>query len=289
MNKASCLILLSNAVLVWNTVRIAEILNQLRAAWGGPTRPRAKRIRDGEYFMSEYLKLTRHASGCAALGMLLTLSCPAVAQQPVTIGQILAGTMLPDIEVATFEHSEALYPSRRVPRKGPIRSLLLALKQLKNVHFQSGARNYDLFDYLADNRIAGLLILKDGKVAFEDYELGATPMTRWASFSMAKSISSTLVGAAVRQGLIQSLDVSLSRYVPTLKGGGYDGVSIRNLLQMASGVKWDETYTDSRSDVSKLGLLLLSQSPVLSSTTCALCEKQESPAQFGTTAQVKPT
>ncbi len=153
------------------------------------------------------------------------------------------------------------HPSRRVPRKGPIRSLLLALKQLKNVHFQSGARNYDLFDYLADNRIAGLLILKDGKVAFEDYELGATPMTRWASFSMAKSISSTLVGAAVRQGLIQSLDVSLSRYVPTLKGGGYDGVSIRNLLQMASGVKWDETYTDSRSDVSKLGLLLLSQKP----------------------------
>ena len=79
---------------------------------------------------------------------------------------------------------------------------------------------------------------------------------------MAKSVSSTLVGAALKQGLISSLDVPLSRYVPALKGGGYEGVSIRNLLQMASGVKWDETYTDPESDVSKLGLLLLSQKPV---------------------------
>ncbi len=60
--------------------------------------------------------------------------------------------------------------------------------------------SYDLFDYLADNRVAGLLILKDGKVVFEDYELGAGPDSRWISFSMAKSVSSTLVGAALQAG-----------------------------------------------------------------------------------------
>src|SRR5580700_4797480 len=76
---------------------------------------------------------------------------------------------------------------------------------------------------------------------------------------MAKSVSSTLVGAALQQGLIPSLDVPLTRYVPALKGGGYEGVSIRNLLQMASGVRWNETYTDPQSDVSKLGLRLLAQ------------------------------
>jgi len=184
-----------------------------------------------------------------------------VAQQPATVRQILAGTMLPGLEVATFEHSETLYPSKRVLRNGPVRSLPLAPNQLQNVRFESGGKNYDLFDYLADNRIAGLLILKNGKIALEDYELGATPSTRWASFSMAKSVSSTLVGAALKQGLISSLDDPLSRYVPTLQGGGYDGVSIRNLLQMASGVKWDETYTDPESDVSKFGLRLLSQKP----------------------------
>ncbi len=169
--------------------------------------------------------------------------------------------MLPGLEVATFEHSETLYPSNRVLRKGSVRSLPSAPNQIQNVRFESGGKNYDLFDYLADDRLAGLLILKNGKIALEDYELGATPSTHWASFSMAKSVSSTLVAVALKQGLIASLDVPLSHYVPALKGGGYDGVSIRNLLQMASGVKWDETYTDPESDVSKLGLLLLSQKP----------------------------
>jgi hypothetical protein len=102
----------------------------------------------------------------AAVAILLTLGCAAGgAQQPATIRQLLAGTMLPGIEVATFEHSEMLYPFSRVPRKGPVRPLPLTSNQLKNVRFNSGGKNYDLFDYLADNRIAGLLILKDGNEA----------------------------------------------------------------------------------------------------------------------------
>jgi CubicO group peptidase (beta-lactamase class C family) len=169
--------------------------------------------------------------------------------------------MLPGDEVAAFEHSETLYPFGEVRRKGPIRKLLPAANPLKNVRFQSADKDYDLFDYLADDRVAGLLILKDGKIAFEDYELGAGPETRWASFSMAKSISSTLVGAALQQGLIPSLDVPVSRYAPALQGGGYEGVTIRNLLQMASGVRWNETYTDPQSDVGKLGMLMLDRKP----------------------------
>jgi CubicO group peptidase (beta-lactamase class C family) len=205
---------------------------------------------------------TRSSLLAQGLGILLTVGClPAVAQHPATVSQILAGTMLPGDEVATFEHSETLYPFSPVRRKEPVHQLPLAAKQLKNVRFKSDGKDYDLFDYLADNRIAGILILKDGKIAFEDYELGATPATHWASFSMAKSVSSTLIGAALQQGLIPSLDVPLTRYVPALKGGGYEGVSIRNLLQMASGVRWNETYTDPQSDVSKLGLRLLAQKP----------------------------
>jgi CubicO group peptidase (beta-lactamase class C family) len=69
---------------------------------------------------------------------------------------------------------------------------------------------------------------------------------------MAKSISSTLVAAAIKQGMIASIDDPVTKYVPGLKGGVYDDVSVRNLLQMTSGVKWDETYTDPRSDRRKL-------------------------------------
>jgi CubicO group peptidase (beta-lactamase class C family) len=188
-------------------------------------------------------------------------STPALAQQLAGARQVFDGKMLPGVEVATFEHSDTLFSINAVERKGPVRPLAPAPAKLQAIQFKSEGHNFDLFDYLAYNRVAGLLILKDGKVVFEDYELGTGPQTRWPSFSMAKSVSSTLVGAALQQGLISSLDDPLTRYVPQLKGGAYEGVSIRNILQMASGVKWDETYTDPRSDRRKLLELQLAQKP----------------------------
>jgi CubicO group peptidase (beta-lactamase class C family) len=193
--------------------------------------------------------------------LLLLGGVAAAAQQPAGARQVFDGAMLPGVQVVTFEHSDTLFPVNRVLRGHAVRPLSPAATQLKNVRFQSRGAEYDLFDYLADNRVAGLLILKDGKVVLEDYELGAGPDSRWISFSMAKSISSTLVGAALKQGLISSLDDPLTRYLPQLKGGAYEGVSIRNILQMASGVKWDETYTDPRSDRRKLLDIQLQEKP----------------------------
>jgi CubicO group peptidase (beta-lactamase class C family) len=196
------------------------------------------------------------------MGVLLALgAASAAAQQPAEARQVFDGAMLPGVEVVTFEHSDTLFPVRPVLRKGPVSPLPQAAKQLTNVHFQSRSKAYDLFDYLADNRVAGLLVLKDGAVAFEDYELGAGPESRWISFSMAKSVASTLVGAALQQGLIASLDDPMTRYLPQLKGGAYDDVSVRNVLQMASGVKWNETYTDPHSDRRKLLDIQLEQKP----------------------------
>ena len=195
-------------------------------------------------------------------GIILLLCCaPALAQQLAGPRQVFDGKMLPAVEVATFEHSDTLFAVNKVLRKGPVRPLPAAPAKLKEIHFTSDGHEYDLFDYLAYNRVAGLLILKDGKVVMEDYELGVGPNSRWPSFSIAKSISSTLVGAAVQQGLIGSLDDPLVRYVPQLKGGAYEAVSIRNVLQMASGVKWDETYTDPKSDRRKLLEIQLAQKP----------------------------
>ncbi len=175
--------------------------------------------------------------------------------------QVFDGKMLPRVQVATFEHSETLFPVKVVERKGPVRPLAASTIPLKGLQFKSGGKDYDLFDYLAYNRVAGLLILKNGEVVLEDYELGTGPETRWPSFSMAKSVSSTLVGAALQQGLIKSLDDPITRYLPEMKGGAYEGVSIRNVLQMASGVKWDETYTNPKSDRRKLLEAQLAQKP----------------------------
>jgi CubicO group peptidase (beta-lactamase class C family) len=174
------------------------------------------------------------------------------SQQPADIRSVLDGKMLPGEEVWAFEHSDTLYPVAQVERGGAVRALPATVAPLRDVTFQIGGKPYDLFDYLALNRVAGLLVLKDGKVALEDYELGADPETRWASFSMAKSVTSTLIGAALEKGFIASLDDPVTRYVPALRNSAYEGVSIRNVLQMASGVAWNETYTDPNSDCRKL-------------------------------------
>ncbi len=87
------------------------------------------------------------------------------------------------------------------------------------------------------------------QVRLEQYALGFAQGERWTSFSVAKSFTSTLVGAAVKDGAIKSLEDKVSAYIPGLKGSAYDDVTIRQLLTMTSGVKWNEDYTDPKSDV----------------------------------------
>jgi CubicO group peptidase (beta-lactamase class C family) len=109
----------------------------------------------------------------------------------------------------------------------------------------------DIDAYMAGQRSAALLVLQDGKLRLERYGLGFDAAGRWTSFSVAKSFTSTLVGAAVKDGFIKSLDDKVSLYIPDLKGSAYDEVSVRQLLTMTSGVKWNEDYADPNSDVAK--------------------------------------
>ena len=98
----------------------------------------------------------------------------------------------------------------------------------------------DVEAYMASQRNAGLIIIQDGKIRLEKYALGYGAAGRWTSFSVAKSFTSTLVGAAVKDGYIKSLDDKVTAYIPGLKGSAYDDVSVRQLLTMTSGVKWNE-------------------------------------------------
>ena len=189
------------------------------------------------------------------------LAATNAAQEIAAPRQVYDGAMTPDLEVRTFARSEELFPVRLVEKGSTVRPLPEAKTPLKNVQFEAGGKRYDLFDYLALNRVAGLLVLKNGEVVLEDYELGAGPTTHWPSYSMAKSASSTLIGAALADGSISSLDDPVTKYVPALKGGAYEGVSVRNILQMASGVKWDETYVDAKSDRRKLLEIQLQKKP----------------------------
>lgn len=112
----------------------------------------------------------------------------------------------------------------------------------------------DVDAYMAGQRNAGLIIVQDGKIRLEKYALGYAADGRWTSFSVAKSFTSTLVGAAVKDGFIKSLDDKVTAYIPGLKGSAYDDVSVRQLLTMTSGVQWNEDYTDPKSDVAQFNL-----------------------------------
>ena len=109
----------------------------------------------------------------------------------------------------------------------------------------------DIDTYMAGQRAAGLVVLHNGKLRLERYGLGFDKDGRWTSFSVAKSFTSTLVGAALRDGAIKSMDDKVSVYIPDLKGSAYDDVSVRQLLTMTSGVRWNEDYADPNSDVAK--------------------------------------
>lgn len=106
--------------------------------------------------------------------------------------------------------------------------------------------------FIAANNTAGLIVVQDGKVRLERYARGYSAKGRWTSFSVAKSLTSTLVGAAVKDGYIKSLDDPVTRYIPDLSGSAYDGVTVRQVLTMTSGVKWNEDYTDPKSDVARM-------------------------------------
>ncbi len=107
----------------------------------------------------------------------------------------------------------------------------------------------DVAEYMKGQRTAGLVIVQDGKIRLEKYGLGFDGNGRWTSFSVAKSFTSTLVGAAIKDGFIHSLDDKVTAYIPELKGSAYDDVSIKQLMTMTSGVRWNEDYEDPKSDV----------------------------------------
>lgn len=106
--------------------------------------------------------------------------------------------------------------------------------------------------FMKTNDVYGLLVMYQGAVIYEKYRGGFDATKRWTSFSMAKSLTGLLAGAAVADGHIKNLDDRVSDYLPELATGAYATVTIRQILTMTSGVAWNENYRDPQSDVAKL-------------------------------------
>lgn len=157
----------------------------------------------------------------------------------------------PQQQITGYKSIDKLYPTRELKSGTQPYPLLPTQRDLDGFQYKFSKKKYSINDYMDLNNTAGLIAVKKGKVILERYKLGNDADSRWISFSVAKSVVSMLIGAALKDGYITSLDDPVVDYLPRLRGSTYDGVTIRNILNMASGVRWNEDYADPDSDVAR--------------------------------------
>ncbi|MCD9149202.1 serine hydrolase domain-containing protein [Pseudophaeobacter flagellatus] len=147
--------------------------------------------------------------------------------------------------VANFSNMDAAFLTTPVSRgTGPVSPL----PQGPEMTLPAATSNW-----IETRAVTSLLVLKDGEIRHESYHLGTRPDDRRISWSVAKSYLSALFGVLLEEGAIDSIDDPVTKYAPLLIGSAYDGASIRNVLNMASGITFDEDYLDYDSDINRMG------------------------------------
>ena len=141
-----------------------------------------------------------------------------------------------------FLHFDEIFEARDVP----VGNKVLELPEGRAIEafIAGGAKEKNLNDFLVEQKVAGLVVLHDGRIRLERYSLGLSEEGRWTSKSIAKSVTSTLIGVAIKEGYIKSVDDHLIDYIPDLKGSAYENVKVHHLLSMSSGIQWSESYDD---------------------------------------------
>ena len=154
--------------------------------------------------------------------------------------------------VHNFRSMDTLFNSTPVLRGPAVHRLERRRGDLPLTYEYNGSTR-TVANFLEETWTTGLVALQDGAIVYESYFLGNTAATKTISWSLAKSFVSALVGIAVEEGRIRDIRQPVSDYVPALRGSGYDGVAIKDVLQMSSGVRFSEDYGDYFSDINRMG------------------------------------
>ncbi|MEO6184909.1 MAG: serine hydrolase [Steroidobacteraceae bacterium] len=163
------------------------------------------------------------------------------SEVPVAV-QILRWQMLDNnVSSLAFRSMDTLFTTRTVPRSGAVWKLPQADHPL-DVGYSWQGQRYTAQQFLERTYTNALLVMKNGRIVSEIYRNATNEQSRFIGWSMTKSVTAVLIGCALQEGRIDSLDTPISRYLPELKGGGYEGVSIRHVMQMRSGVDYEERY-----------------------------------------------
>jgi len=190
---------------------------------------------------------TAPAAGTAE--MLATLSA-RVGQSEQTGGLLF---LAPHERRVAFAHIDRLYPTRNIEAGPEPYPLVESFREFAGLTYEVDGARHSLADFLAMPGAIGMLVVKGDEILFEHYAPGNDRQTRWVSFSVTKSVTSLLIGAAIADGLIRSVDEPVAHYLPRLRGTPYESATIGHVLNMASGVAWNEDYADPDSDVARAG------------------------------------
>ena len=153
--------------------------------------------------------------------------------------------------VENFRNMDEVFPYRTVARAGDVWAFERAPTPLPTTYRFEG-EDRDLAAFLDRTVTTGLLVVRDGAITHEGYRLGADDSSPFTSWSVAKSVLGALVGIAVEEGHIESIEDPISHYVPELEGAPYGAVPIVDALTMSSGIGFDENYDNPASDVNRL-------------------------------------
>jgi CubicO group peptidase (beta-lactamase class C family) len=162
-------------------------------------------------------------------------------------------SLIPDTyKIGNFTNMERIFWPREIPASSQPRQLAKRTEPF-TVTYPFNGKTYTIADILNRQRIMALLILKGDTIVYETYQYDRNPDHKFASFSMAKTVTALLVGVALGEGRIASLDDTAEKYAPGLRDTAYGKVTIRNLLRMSSGAKWSDTVVAGQStDVAQL-------------------------------------
>ena len=213
----------------------------------------------------------RRLAGAAALGLTLSFAsqCALTADQasPALTKEVIAEQIKSGKAEASplfqtqaqrrivFANTGYFAPVNRIERSTNPLMLTNNFRDFSALSYEVNGERFSLENFLSSDALMGMAVLQERDVLFEHYAPDHGPASRWISFSVTKSISSMLIGVALHDGYIRSLDDRVADYLPRLAGTAYGEASIEDLLHMGSGVEWNEDYEDPESDVSIAGAL----------------------------------
>jgi CubicO group peptidase (beta-lactamase class C family) len=189
----------------------------------------------------------------AMLGALTVVGCQSAPVRAVRRVQFVRTLFRDRDHVADFRNMGAFFHTVRVPASGAPSAMAQGAQVDLPGAFDFRGTRIDTASFLKLTDTTGLIIIKDDEIVFERYFRGTDAHTRTAAWSVSKSFASALIGIAVGEGKIHSIGDPVTRYVPELAGSAYDGVRIKDVLEMSSGVRWNEDYSDPHSDVVRFG------------------------------------